>query len=118
MPEAANVPEAPEAASAPEAANAPEAPSRVSRTGRNLPAAIGVGAALGGLVILTLLTVKATFLIYVGAAFAVALTELASAFANSKYKINIPVIPVAAGGAAVLTCMYWLARAPRWPRWR
>jgi len=102
VPEAANVPEAPEAA------NAPEAPSRVSRTGRNLPAAIGVGAALGGLVILTLLTVKATFLIYVGAAFAVALTELASAFANSKYKINIPVIPVAAGGAAVLTCMYWL----------
>ncbi len=43
-----------------------------------------------------------------GAAFAVALTELAAAFANSKYKINIPVIPVAAGGAAVLTCMYWL----------
>ena len=35
-----------------------------------------------------------------------ALTELAAAFA--KRGINIPVIPVAAGGAAVLTCMYWL----------
>ena len=95
----------------PETANAlsvPEVPVRVSRTGRNLPVAIGVGAGLGGLVLLTLLTVKATFLIYVGAAMAVALTELATAFANSKYKINIPVIPVAAGGAAVLTCMYWL----------
>jgi len=80
----------------------------VSRAGRNLPAAIGVGAALGGLVILTLLTVKATFLIYLGAAIAVALTELTSALAHSKHKINIPVIPVAAGGAAVLTCMYWL----------
>ncbi len=99
------------AAQGPETADAlpvPEVPIRVSRTGRNLPVAIGVGAGLGGLVLLTLLTVKATFLLYVGAAFAVALTELAAAFANSKYKINIPVIPVAAGGAAVLTCMYWL----------
>ena len=80
----------------------------MSRTGRNLPVAIGVGAGLGGLVLLTLLTVKATFLIYVGAAIAVALTELTSALAHSKHKISIPVIPVAAGGAAVLTCMYWL----------
>ena len=78
----------------------------MSRTGRNLPVAIGVGAGLGGLVLLTLLTVKATFLLYVGAAIAVALTELAEAF--TEHKINIPVIPVAAGGAAVLTCMYWL----------
>ena len=65
-----------------------------------------MGAALGGLVFLTLLTVKATFLLYVGVAIVLALTELASAFA--KRGINIPVIPVAAGGAAVLTCMYWL----------
>jgi phosphatidate cytidylyltransferase len=84
----------------------PEAPRRASRTGRNLPVAIGVGAGLGGLVFLTLLTVKATFLLYVGAAIAVALTELAAAFAQRE--INIPVIPVAAGGAAVLTCTYWL----------
>jgi len=76
------------------------------RAGRNLPAAIGVGAGLGGLVLLTLLTVKATFLLYMGAAVAIALTELAAAFA--KRDIAIPVIPVAAGGAAVVTCMYWL----------
>ncbi len=101
-------PEAPQPPGTPEGPHPPEAPSRVSRTGRNLPVAIGVGAGLGGLVLLTLLTVKATFLLYVAAAIAVALTELASAFANSKYKINIPVIPVAAGGVAVLTCMYWL----------
>jgi phosphatidate cytidylyltransferase len=81
-------------------------PPRASRTGRNLPAAIGVGVALGGLVFLTLLTVKATFLIYVGAAFAVALAELTGALA--KRDIHVPVIPVAAGGAALLTCMYWL----------
>ena len=88
----------------------PEVPIRVSRTGRNLPVAIGVGAALGGLVFLTLLTVKATFLLYLGAAIAVALTELAAAFA--KRGINIPVIPVAAGGAAILTCTYWLGARP------
>ena len=76
------------------------------RTGRNLPAAIGVGVVLGGLVVLTLLTVKATFLAYMGIALGIALAELTSALA--KRDINIPVIPVAAGGAAVLTCTYWL----------
>ena len=81
-------------------------PPRGSRAGRNLPAAIGVGVALGGLVLLTLFTVKATFLLYAGAALAVALAELTGAFA--KREITIPVIPVAAGGAAMLTCMYWL----------
>jgi phosphatidate cytidylyltransferase len=95
-----------EAATGPEAATTPQAASRTSRAGRNLPVAIGVGVVLGGLVFLTLLTVKATFLLYVGVAIVLALTELASAFA--KRGINIPVIPVAAGGAAVLTCMYWL----------
>jgi len=68
--------------------------------------AIGVGAGLGGLVLLTLLTVKATFLIYMGAAIIVALTELAGAF--GKRAIAIPVIPIVAGGAAMVTCMYWL----------
>jgi phosphatidate cytidylyltransferase len=78
-------------------------PATTSRTGRNLPLAIGVGAGMGGLVFLTLLTVKATFLIYVGAAIAIALTELSSALAKRGI-----VIPVAAGGAAVMTCTYWL----------
>ncbi len=77
-----------------------------ARTGRNLPAAIGVGAALGGLVVLTLFTVKATFLLYAGIAVAIALAELTGALA--KRDIAIPVIPVAAGGAAMLTCTYWL----------
>ena len=84
----------------------PEAPKPASRTGRNLPVAIGVGAGLGGLVLLTLLTVKATFLIYMGAAIVVALAELAGAF--GKRAIAIPLIPIVAGGAAMVTCMYWL----------
>ncbi len=76
------------------------------RAGRNLPAAIGVGLGLGGLVVLTLFTVKATFLLYMGVAVAIALTELTTALA--KRDINIPVIPVAAGGAAIITCTYWV----------
>ena len=80
--------------------------ARASRTGRNLPVAIGVGAGLGGLVLLTLLTVKATFLLYVAAALFVALRELATAAA--RHSIKIPVTPVAAGGAAMLACTYWL----------
>ncbi len=79
----------------------------VGRAGRNLPAAIGVGAALGGVAILTLLTVKATFLLYLALALGIALAELAGALA--KRDIKIPVIPIAAGGVAIGTCMYWLS---------
>jgi phosphatidate cytidylyltransferase len=89
---------------APKETKDPEKPK--GRTGRNLPVAIGVGVVLGGLVILTLLTVKATFLAYMGIAIAIALAELTGALA--KRDINIPVIPVAAGGAAMITCAYWL----------
>jgi len=61
---------------------------------------------LGGLVILTLLTVKATFLLYMGIALGIALAELTSALA--KRDINVPWIPVAVGGVAIVTCAYWL----------
>jgi phosphatidate cytidylyltransferase len=77
------------------------------RTGRNLPAAIGVGAVLGGLTLLTLLTVKATFLLYMGAALAIALHELDSALRTRE--IRVPLIPVALGGVAMLVCAYWAA---------
>jgi phosphatidate cytidylyltransferase len=91
-------------ATVPEQAEASEKPK--GRAGRNLPAAIGVGVGLGGLAVLTLFTVKATFLLYMGIALAVALAELTTALA--KRDINLPVIPVAAGGAGVITCAYWL----------
>ncbi|HEY1627985.1 MAG TPA: phosphatidate cytidylyltransferase [Streptosporangiaceae bacterium] len=76
------------------------------KTGRNLPVAIAVGAVLGGGVLLTLLTVKATFLIYMGAAVAVGLHELSGAFRHKD--IAIPRLPLVAGGIAMLTCGYWL----------
>ena len=82
-------------------------PKRGIRTGRNLPAAIGVGAALGGVALLTLLTVKATFLLYLGAVLAIALHELDTALRT--HEIRVPLIPVALGGAAMLTAAYWAA---------
>jgi phosphatidate cytidylyltransferase len=81
--------------------------SKGIKTGRNLPAAIGVGVLLGGLALLTLLTVKATFLIYMGAALALGLHELDGAFKTKG--IRLPVIPVALGGAAMVTTAYWAA---------
>jgi phosphatidate cytidylyltransferase len=77
------------------------------KTGRNLPAAIGVGVLLGGLALLTLLTVKATFLIYMGVALAIGLHELVTALKTKD--INVPFIPVALGSAAMVTAAYWAA---------
>jgi len=77
------------------------------KTGRNLPVAIGVGVVLGGLALLTLLTVKATFLIYMGAALGIGLHELSTALKTKG--INLPLVPVALGGAAMLTTAYWAA---------
>jgi phosphatidate cytidylyltransferase len=85
----------------------PAPASKGIKAGRNLPAAIGVGVVLGGLALLTLLTVKATFLIYMGAALAIGLHELAGAFKTKD--ISIPLVPVALGGAAMLTAAYWAA---------
>jgi phosphatidate cytidylyltransferase len=81
-----------------------------TRTGRNLPLAAAIGAGLGGLVLLTLFTVKATFLIYVGAVAAVALWELRQALAGRG--ISLSLIPIAAGGAAMFTLAYWYGAQP------
>jgi phosphatidate cytidylyltransferase len=60
---------------------------------------------LGGLVILTLFTVKATFLIFMGAAIGVGLWEMTRALRTSG--INVPIIPIAAAGLAMWLCEYW-----------
>jgi phosphatidate cytidylyltransferase len=60
---------------------------------------------LGGLVILTLFTVKATFLIFMAAAIGVGLWEMTRALRASG--INVPVVPIAAAGLAMWLCEYW-----------
>jgi len=101
------MPETPQDTSAPARDQPAPAPEHVIRTGRNLPAAIGVGVLLGGLALVTLFTVKATFLIYMGVALAIGLHELATALKTKG--IIVPLVPVALGGAAMLTSAYWAA---------
>jgi len=86
---------------------APPPASKGIKTGRNLPAAIAVGALLGGGALITLLTVKGTFLIYMGAMLGIGLHELDGALKTRE--IRIPVIPIALGGAAMVTSAYWAA---------
>ena len=76
-----------------------------SRTGRNLPVAIAIGLVLGGIALVTLFTVKATFLVYVGAVVALALWELRQALLERG--ISLPLIPIAAGCAAMFALAYW-----------
>jgi phosphatidate cytidylyltransferase len=85
--------------------DAPVKPAPPARSGRNLPVAAGIGVLLGGIVLLTLFTVKATFLIFMGAAAVVALWEMGRALRSRG--IQAPVIPVAVGGAAMWACQYW-----------
>jgi phosphatidate cytidylyltransferase len=75
------------------------------RTGRNLPVAVAVGVVLGGLALLTLFTLKATFLALVAAAVGFALWELSRALGTRE--IALPLVPIAAGGAAMLALAYW-----------
>jgi len=100
-----------------------------SRAGRNLPAAIGVGALLGALIICTLIFFPHVWIPIVAVAMAVATWEVASALRT----VGVPMLllPVLAGGQAmvwlawygadatlaaflltVLACMVWRLRGP------
>ena len=83
----------------------PAEPPKPAPSGRNLPVAAGIGVLLGGLVVLTLFTVKATFLIFMAAAIAVGVWEMARALRAND--IDIPLIPIAASGLAMWLCEYW-----------
>jgi phosphatidate cytidylyltransferase len=88
----------------------PASEPKRTRTGRNLPVAAAIGVALGGLALVTLFTVKATFLAYMGAIVGVGLWELRHVLADRG--ISIPLIPIVAGGAAMFTLAYWYGAQP------
>lgn len=78
--------------------------------GRNLPIAVGVGVALGALVLISLFTVKEIFLAVLVVFLGVGVRELTKAFAARD--IGIPLVPVAVGGVAMLVGTYvWGPRA-------
>jgi phosphatidate cytidylyltransferase len=83
--------------------------SKPSRAGRDLRAAILVGVGLGALVILSLLTVRQTFIGIVAAAVAVSTWELANAF--KKGGINVALWPALIGGQAIIWLSWPLERA-------
>ncbi|MFD0691271.1 phosphatidate cytidylyltransferase [Actinomadura fibrosa] len=79
---------------APEGTPPPEG-KRASRTGRNLPLAIGVGIALGALTLLSLYTVKEIFLAVMVIFLSLGMRELTDAFKCRD--IRVPFIPLATG---------------------
>jgi phosphatidate cytidylyltransferase len=68
------------------------------RAGRNLPAAIGVGAGLGVVVVGSLAFYQALFLVVVAAALAVALWELSGALAGRGIHTPLPLMVLASTG--------------------
>ncbi|TDD86621.1 phosphatidate cytidylyltransferase [Saccharopolyspora karakumensis] len=84
----------------------PDPPSRPSRAGRDLRAAIGVGVVLGAAVILSLLMVRFVFIGIAAAAALVSTIELAQAVRRAA-GIRVSLVPVLIGGQA----MMWLS----WP---
>jgi phosphatidate cytidylyltransferase len=78
---------------------------RTINTGRNLPVAIGVGLGLGGLAILTLFTIQATFLVLVALLVGRAVWELSTALGTRQ--IAVPLIPVMAGGLVMFVLAYY-----------
>ncbi|MDH2430112.1 phosphatidate cytidylyltransferase [Sphaerisporangium sp. TRM90804] len=80
------------------------------RTGRNLPAAIAVGAGLGAAVIVSLYTVKEAFLAVLLVTVAVGVVELVRAFAVRD--IWVPLAPALAGLVGMVVGAYW--GGPEW----
>jgi phosphatidate cytidylyltransferase len=80
------------------------APVDHGRAGRNLPAAIGVGALLGGLALASLFTRPEAFVALASVVIILAVWELAGAMAAKQ--IVVPVIPLAVGSLGMLVSAY------------
>jgi phosphatidate cytidylyltransferase len=70
------------------------------RSGRNLGAAIGVGLALGAVILLSLLVWRPAFLLVLTAAVVVATVELVRALRKGRFRP--PLVPVLAGGLVMI----------------
>jgi phosphatidate cytidylyltransferase len=90
-------------------ANADRGPAGPGRAGRNLPAALAVGGALGLSLLGTVIYAKVVFLVIVMVAAVLALRELNTAFAQRD--IHFPLIPVALGGSGMLAAAYFSGEA-------
>ncbi|MDX5455796.1 MAG: phosphatidate cytidylyltransferase, partial [Rhodococcus sp. (in: high G+C Gram-positive bacteria)] len=89
----------------PDPTPAAEPEKKASRAGRNLPAAVGVGAGLGGLVIGVLAFAPKAWLLVVAVAIAIATWEGTTRLREAD--VLVPRVPLLVGGQA----MIWLG----WP---
>lgn len=103
---AANNGQVPAAEAPAPADDAQPAAGKVSKAGRDLRAAIAVGAGLGAVVLVSLLTVRELFIGVVAIAVVIATIELAGALRRAA-GIDVALVPVLVGGQAML----WLS----WP---
>jgi phosphatidate cytidylyltransferase len=90
----------------------PEASKPKSRAGRNLPAAIGVGAGLGGAVLVSLFVWKWLFLGLVIIAVMVGVWEMVRAV--SVQKARPPLVPLLLGGP-IMVALAWFGGADALP---
>ena len=77
---------------------------KVSRAGRNLPAAMAVGLTLGALIVLTLFTRKELFVVLATASLCVGVWELCRALRLGG--LNVPVLPSVVGCISMLGAAY------------
>jgi phosphatidate cytidylyltransferase len=87
----------------------PQQPERKSRAGRDLPAAIASGVALGAAVIVSLVFWKPAFMVIVAGAVVVAIWELRQAMRHGR--IELPREPLMVGGT-VMDVVAYLYGAP------
>jgi phosphatidate cytidylyltransferase len=80
-------------------ADVPPPEVRKVRAGRNLPAAIGVGAGLGALILISLFTYRPSFAIILTIAAAIGVYEMVTAI--STVEARPPLIPLLIGGVAM-----------------
>ncbi|MGI8986297.1 MAG: phosphatidate cytidylyltransferase [Nocardioidaceae bacterium] len=81
------------------------APPKPSRAGRNLTAAIVVGAGLGAVIIASLFVAKEAFLLVVLAVGGIGTWELDKALRTAS--VRVPLVPVYVGGLAMLLGSYY-----------
>ncbi|GIJ77026.1 phosphatidate cytidylyltransferase [Micromonospora phaseoli] len=87
-------------------AGRPASQQTASRAGRNLPAAISVGAGLGAAVLLPLFLYTPAFLLVLAAAFGVGIWEMSRAV--RRQGAEVPLVPLVSGGVLTVT-LAWFA---------
>ena len=80
-------------------------PKATGKAGRNLPAAIGVGLALGAVIVASLLVEKVAFLGVIALAVLFGLRELSNAL--KERGIVLPLVPACVGGLGILAAAYF-----------